>query len=161
MAIEFDTKLRRPLPVAGLLRRTTGHLRNLGVSDSLQIDEQSNAELGVNELRCVATLGDVEASLLCHKTGEESALGEEGGFWLTASADLQRTGAGALLALVLVAAAAEEVGSPVIDEVGRLGLKRSIPPDEVLRRVQELVGVGDLTLLASRFARALGLNSAR
>jgi len=157
MAIEFDIKVVRPIALPILLGRVASHLRDFGVLDLPSMEDASSAQWGDAEHEGVLSVGDVIASLIIHKAGEESELGEDGGFWVTVSAARSRTGAGVFLASVVAVAVAEATGSSVVDEARLLQSGRRIEPSEGLRQLRRLVGHGNLGILGGRMAIASGL----
>lgn len=161
MAIEFDIKVVRPFTSPVLLERVASHLRDFGVVDPPTADDMTGFPWGDREREDLLSIGDVVASLQTHKAGEEADLGEDGGFWVTVSAARSRTGAGVFLAAIVAIAVAEESGSSVVDEAGRLNSGRQFTPKEGLQQLGRMVGHGNLETLGGQMARALELARSR
>lgn len=157
MAIEFDVKMRNPVPTRSLLEKVSSHLLSFGVPGDLESDLPADANLGASEGSGVVRLGELEASLLCHKAAEESEIGEDGGFWLTVDAARSRSGAGIFLAAIVAIAAAEECDSVLLDEGALLRLGRNIRPDTALAQLRRLAGRGNLDEIDRRLGERVGL----
>lgn len=160
MAIEFDIKITRPVTSHALRTRITGLLHGFGIDEVLQDEDTVDAPWGEAERDGIFRVGDTTTSIMAHKAGEEADLGEEGGFWVTASAARCRTGSGVFLTAVVAIAIAQETGSPVTDEASLLQLGRVIRPEDALARLGRMVGRGPLQEIGGRFAAVVGLASA-
>lgn len=160
MAIEFDIKIARPVSSHALRGRVASLLRGFGIDEVLQGDDGVEAPWGDAERDGTLRVGDTTTSLMAHKAGEEADLGEDGGFWVTASAARSRTGSGVFLTAVVAIAIAQETGSLVTDEAGLLKLGRAIRPEDALAQLGRMAGQGPLQEIGGRFAAVLGLASA-
>lgn len=159
MAIEFDIKITRSVSSQALRSRVASLLHEFGVDDPLHGSDAEETHWGDAERVGTLSVRGATASILAHKAGEEADLGEEGGFWVTASAARSRTGSGVFLTAIVTIAFAQETDSPVTDEAGLLNLGRSVCPEDALAQLRRMAGQGSLHEIGGRFAASLGLAS--
>ncbi len=152
MAVEFDIKIKNPVSQESLVDRVSELLKGFGVEEPLVTDGAFDGKWGDDERFGTLRVGDTIATLMAHKAGEEADLGEEGGFWVTVSADRSRDGSGVFLTAVVAIAVAQEAGSCITDEVDLLrSAGREVDPEDALRGLEERVGRGRLAEIGGRF----------
>ena len=160
MAVEFHMKMRSPLDMNTVLSTAAVHLHALGAQGTMEARPVIDELWGASEEQVVVSYGGlVEVSLLCHSVGPESEFGYEGGFWLAVTADRIRTGAAALVSLVIAVSAAELAESEIVDESLLLDAGRLVPPERALAVLSQIVGQADLSILGQRFGDRIGLPS--
>lgn len=158
MAIEFQARTPREFSIRNVLQRTNQHLARLGTIDRATLVGSIAETWGNAESHAICALGEAaEISLMCHRAGSEEELGTDGGFWLVASADRLRTGASAVLALLMAISTAEELGGMLTDEWSILTPQREIDPETALHKLQSIVGSGSAVTLGSRFGAEVGI----
>lgn len=156
MAVEFDVKIPTASRAEYWAKDLCNCLTELGINEPFSVHGMKLA-LEAEETQGWAIVGEkAEISLMCHRAGDEQELGDDGGFWMTVSADRLRTGASALVALLTAIAIAKEVGSQVIDE-RCIFTQRRLEPRWALEQIRATIGDGDLSTLGAKFGQMLGL----
>jgi hypothetical protein len=158
MATEFSVKVLHAVPLRGLLASAEEILASL-FSDRYSIQSHRVPSLVVGDaeqsFEC-AIDDDTVVAVTVYDIGHEPDLGDDGGYWLTISADCVRNGSSVVLAALLAAAAARVVGAAVVDDLLIFGAEREVDSATVVQFLSDLANDGSFRTAAKAVAMKLG-----